>query len=268
MCLTRHIVPNLTVPTFDYLTKSKDYGPAHCFTLSTILLLPYRSRHSPQRSGNCSQVPYWTTSVFSSTVADLVLIYESVNSSASVVRWLTLHNWTLNYWISCNSCQLRLFYNFGANRIYKLLSHHVLAVPLLFCFSLFNSCRRNRYPAMGFSAAIYCCRNLLTEPFPSNYHIPAFRHHITYRKVSRTESSTHTHTHTHTHTRTHTGVSLLQLCPSTEFVSKFTVIEKFFSYKMDMRWICVHEWKFHVSCKFCTSEVRVYALIRGKIKMY
>jgi hypothetical protein len=29
-------------------------------------------------------VPYWTTSVFSSTVPDLVLIYESVTSSASV----------------------------------------------------------------------------------------------------------------------------------------------------------------------------------------
>jgi hypothetical protein len=37
--------------------------------------------------------PYWTTSVFSSTVTDLVLIYESVTSSASVVRWLS---WTLN----------------------------------------------------------------------------------------------------------------------------------------------------------------------------
>jgi hypothetical protein len=32
-------------------------------------------------------------------VTDLVLIYESVTSSASVVRWLTLHSWTLNFWI-------------------------------------------------------------------------------------------------------------------------------------------------------------------------
>jgi hypothetical protein len=44
-------------------------------------------------------IPYWITSVFSSTVTDLVLIYESVTSSASVIRWLTLHSWTLNYWI-------------------------------------------------------------------------------------------------------------------------------------------------------------------------
>jgi hypothetical protein len=43
-------------------------------------------------------IPYWTTSAFSSTVTDLVLIYESVITSAFVVRCLTLHNWTLNYW--------------------------------------------------------------------------------------------------------------------------------------------------------------------------
>jgi hypothetical protein len=42
-------------------------------------------------------IPYWTTSVFSSTVTDLVLIYESVTPSASAVRWLTLHSWTHNY---------------------------------------------------------------------------------------------------------------------------------------------------------------------------
>jgi hypothetical protein len=44
-------------------------------------------------------IPYCTTSVFSSTATDLVLIYESITSSASVVRWLTLHSWTLNFWI-------------------------------------------------------------------------------------------------------------------------------------------------------------------------
>jgi hypothetical protein len=37
-------------------------------------------------------IPYWTTSVFSSTVTDFVLIYESVTSSASAVRWLALHS--------------------------------------------------------------------------------------------------------------------------------------------------------------------------------
>jgi hypothetical protein len=50
-------------------------------------------------------IPYWTTSVFSSAMTDLVLIYESVTSSASIVRWLTLHslntqqlNWTELNW--------------------------------------------------------------------------------------------------------------------------------------------------------------------------
>jgi hypothetical protein len=51
--------------------------------------------HSKTRS-----IPYWTTSVFSSTVTGLVLIYESVASWTSVFRWLTLHSWTLNYWIA------------------------------------------------------------------------------------------------------------------------------------------------------------------------
>jgi hypothetical protein len=43
-------------------------------------------------------IPYWTASVFSCTVTDLLLIYESVTSSASVARWLTLHSWTLKCW--------------------------------------------------------------------------------------------------------------------------------------------------------------------------
>jgi hypothetical protein len=34
-----------------------------------------------------------------SLLCDFVLISESVTSSASVVRWLTLHRWTLNFWI-------------------------------------------------------------------------------------------------------------------------------------------------------------------------
>jgi hypothetical protein len=41
-------------------------------------------------------IPYWTPSFF--CVTDLVLIYEWVTSSPSVVRWWTLHSWTLKYW--------------------------------------------------------------------------------------------------------------------------------------------------------------------------
>jgi hypothetical protein len=40
-------------------------------------------------------VPFLTALRVSSTVTELDLIYESVTSSASVVRWLTLHSWTL-----------------------------------------------------------------------------------------------------------------------------------------------------------------------------
>jgi hypothetical protein len=42
-------------------------------------------------------IPSLTTSVFSSTLTDLALIYETVTSSVSVVRWLPLHSWTLNW---------------------------------------------------------------------------------------------------------------------------------------------------------------------------
>jgi hypothetical protein len=31
-------------------------------------------------------IPYWTTSVFSSTVTDLVLIYESITSTATALN--------------------------------------------------------------------------------------------------------------------------------------------------------------------------------------
>jgi hypothetical protein len=67
----------------------------------SVLLLQLQSiiiAHNQWLSKTCS-VPYWTTSVFSSTVTDLVLIYESVTSSASVVRWLILHRWTLKWTI-------------------------------------------------------------------------------------------------------------------------------------------------------------------------
>jgi hypothetical protein len=66
---------------------------------SLALLLQLQSAHNRWLSKTRS-IPYWTTSVFSSTVTDLVLIYESVTSSAFVVRWLTLRSWTLNH--DCN----------------------------------------------------------------------------------------------------------------------------------------------------------------------
>jgi hypothetical protein len=64
--------------------------------LLTLLLQlqPIITAHNQWLSKTRS-VPYWTTSVFSSAVTHLVLIYESVTSSAFAVRWLTLHSWAL-----------------------------------------------------------------------------------------------------------------------------------------------------------------------------
>jgi hypothetical protein len=65
------------------------------FIGTSLQLQPIITAHN-QWLFKTRSIPYWTTSVFSSTVTDLVLIYESVTSSASVVLWLTFHRWTLN----------------------------------------------------------------------------------------------------------------------------------------------------------------------------
>jgi hypothetical protein len=65
---------------------------------TSLQLQPITTAHNQWLSETRS-IQYWTTSVFSSAVTYLVPIYESVTSSASVVRWLTLHSWTLNFWI-------------------------------------------------------------------------------------------------------------------------------------------------------------------------
>jgi hypothetical protein len=62
-------------------------------------------------------IPHWTTSVFSSAVTDLVLIYELVTSSVSVVRWLTLHSRTLNF----SRIPLRLNYYWFVLRLSLML---------------------------------------------------------------------------------------------------------------------------------------------------
>jgi hypothetical protein len=65
------------------------------FIGTSLQLQAIKTAHNPWLPKTRS-VPYWTTSVFSSAVTDFVPIYESVTSSASAVRWLTLHSWTLN----------------------------------------------------------------------------------------------------------------------------------------------------------------------------
>jgi hypothetical protein len=75
-------------------------------------------------------------------MTDLFLIYESVTSSASNVRWLALHSWTLdfswlNHWTLFNWTKLPndgSFYNFGQTED----KSPCLTVPLLFCFLCLN----------------------------------------------------------------------------------------------------------------------------------
>jgi hypothetical protein len=67
-----------------------------CYRDSFIFFFYLITTHNQWLSKTRS-IPYWTTSVFSSTVTDLVLIYESVTPSDSIVHWLTLHSWTLNH---------------------------------------------------------------------------------------------------------------------------------------------------------------------------
>jgi hypothetical protein len=76
-------------------------------------------------------IPYWTTNVFSFTVTDLVPIYESVTSSTSVVRWLTLPSWTLNSLTNPLIHECTLFYKFGwTDEIIPPRTYR-----LLFCYS-------------------------------------------------------------------------------------------------------------------------------------
>jgi hypothetical protein len=134
---------------------------------------------------------YWTTSVYSSTVTDLVLIYESVTSSAFVVCWLTLHRWTLNFsrillWLN-HWTPLRMpndwisWTELTSKRTeYK---SPCLTVPLLFSLSMFIHFRGNVLTEPLLSNAlfrdIHCSGKMLTEQFPSNGHI----HHNMYKHI-------------------------------------------------------------------------------------
>jgi hypothetical protein len=65
------------------------------FIVTSLQLQSITTAHN-QWLPKIRSIPYWATSVSSFTVTDLVLIYESVTSSASVVRWLTLHSRIFN----------------------------------------------------------------------------------------------------------------------------------------------------------------------------
>jgi hypothetical protein len=136
------------------------------FIVTSWQLQPVITAHS-QWLPKTGSIPYWTTSVFSCTATDLVLIYESVISSASVVRWLTLNcltnaEWRKSLatelsWTELNSLmtaplrmnpELTSYITSGRTK-YK---SPYLTVPLLFCVYLFprNVCLASRWLAKDF----------------------------------------------------------------------------------------------------------------------
>jgi hypothetical protein len=149
-----------------------------------------------QRLSKTRSIPYWTTSVFSSTATDLALIYESATSSASVIRWLRLRSWTLKSLTNSflNSLTNRLihawilFHKLGwtdersPSRRFRALHYYYYYLCFVRCY---ETCRANRCPAIDYSASIRYSGNVcLTWPwlamnFRSVSVIPGFRCHIT-----------------------------------------------------------------------------------------
>jgi hypothetical protein len=89
-------------------------------------------------------IPYWTISVCSYTVADLVPIYESVTSSASVVCWVMLRSWTLKH--DCNPTDFSCMNDLWWLLAYKWLEWHLSYKCLCSClhshlYSLQSPCK-------------------------------------------------------------------------------------------------------------------------------
>jgi hypothetical protein len=119
-----------------------------CLLLQS-LLITITTAHN-QWLPKIRSIPCWTTFA----VADLVLIYESVTSSASVVLCLTLHSWTLNTltneWVLM--CTPFILVTSGRTQY----EPPPTTVPLLLC----------AYSLLG---------NVFTQPLPSNVRM---RHNI------------------------------------------------------------------------------------------
>jgi hypothetical protein len=139
-------------------------------------------------------------------VTDLVLIYESLTSSASVVRWLTLHSWTLN----SLATELRLPWTTTVLRItqsrmtaplrlandwlsleltsrrteYRSPPWTVRVLLLLFVFFSVATKRASRPATQQRRSHCWLCNlgNVFTEPLSSNCHI---RHNILNRVLVR-----------------------------------------------------------------------------------
>jgi hypothetical protein len=132
----------------------------HFFTIT----INYTSSQSMTKT--CS-IPNQATDVFFSTVTGLVLIYESVTSSASVVRWLTLHSWTLSYsyeWIDEFTNELSFI-----TRDEQKRDHHL---KLFVCYCLFHPLLRNvcqsRDNALISTSVFVAMKRACSEPLSRN----------------------------------------------------------------------------------------------------
>jgi hypothetical protein len=160
---------------------------------SITITINYNSSRSITRS-----IPYWTTSVFSSTVTDLVLVYESVTSSASVVRWVALHSWTLNWttelpsesaydWIIELPYECRMIELSWTELIFRRPEYRPppRTVRVILFFRCHETCLPNHCPAMDYSLSVRCSGNMclasrwLAMDIHSGSTIPIFRRHVT-----------------------------------------------------------------------------------------
>jgi hypothetical protein len=126
---------------------------------STTIILNYN--HLQQLTPNeCLRLaPFPPGLRVSSNVTDLVMIYESVTFSASVICWLTLHSWTLN---SLTNDWLRN----------ELVDDSSTTESINYLSSFYKSGRTDERPlpptVRALVCFIRCHKNVLTEPLSSN----------------------------------------------------------------------------------------------------
>jgi hypothetical protein len=123
---------------------------------------------------NTRSIPYWTANIFSSVVTDLVLIYDSVTSSCSAVRWLPLHNSTeLSY--ECRIFELSLS-NESLVYIWRRTEERSLTPILRLLLGLLfgaGKCSPNRCPAMVIFVTVFLLLALVTYLNSSSTFLPA-----------------------------------------------------------------------------------------------
>jgi hypothetical protein len=131
------------------VTNNKGFWIGLLDLLALLLQLQPTATAHNQWPPKTRSIPYWPRNVFSSAVNNFVLM--SVTSSASAVRWLTLHSWTVNYWtalwilLRLTNAEWRLttelnlqmnyvlpFYNSGPSRIEITISDILCTTAALF----------------------------------------------------------------------------------------------------------------------------------------